>query len=154
MDLPRLLVLPRHITFDFLPDHEDATSLTLGPSRSTVLDLLKAETLSELSGPTEPGEAFVGELTVTLCEARNLGTWNVAGLSNQYCQLSLGDHVQESKKNDKTSHPAGPADPVWNQVKHVATCHLAVLRWQGADWGWGWGVRISNSGWRTQSIRS
>ena len=51
-----------------------------------------------------------------------------SGLSNPYCQLSLGEHVQESKKNEDTSHPAGPADPVWNQVKHTAHCHLA-----GAD---------------------
>lgn len=115
VDLPRLLVLPRHITFDFLAQGEDRRQLSPG---SPVLDLLTKEAVSGLATQSEPSEHFVGELTVTLCEARNLSTWNLTGWSNPYCVLTLGDRSQESKRNRETSLPAGSRDPVWNQDFH------------------------------------
>ncbi|CAM6095589.1 unnamed protein product [Calypogeia fissa] len=108
VDLPRLLVLPRHITFDFLPHGQD-------PLTSTLMDLLKSEAVTEASTQTEPTEAFVGELSVTVCEARDLPIQGLVGWSNPYVTLALGDQVIESKRNKETSHPSGYRDPVWNQ---------------------------------------
>jgi Ca2+-dependent lipid-binding protein len=128
VDLPRLLVLPRHITFDFLPQGQNAmesveameASLESGVMdesvASGVLDLLKSgvtETAPQQAA--EPSEAFVGELSVTVCEARDLPIRGFTGWSNPYCILALGDQVIESKRNKETSHPAGHKDPVWNQ---------------------------------------
>eukprot|EP00271_Cylindrocystis_brebissonii_P008694 TRINITY_DN23173_c0_g1_i1.p1 TRINITY_DN23173_c0_g1~~TRINITY_DN23173_c0_g1_i1.p1 ORF type:complete len:1089 (-),score=143.19 TRINITY_DN23173_c0_g1_i1:302-3568(-) len=116
VDLPRLLVLPRTLTFDFLPSGEGFSTGPSDPSVHTVLDLLTTETLSGLATQVEePSEHFVGELTVTLCDARNLPTWNLSGWSNPFCVLTLGEQVVESKRNRETSHPAGSTDPVWNQ---------------------------------------
>jgi Ca2+-dependent lipid-binding protein len=83
---------------------------------SGVLDLLKSgvtETAPQQAA--EPSEAFVGELSVTVCEARDLPIRGFTGWSNPYCILALGDQVIESKRNKETSHPAGHKDPVWNQ---------------------------------------
>jgi hypothetical protein len=128
VDLPRLLVLPCHITFDFLPQGQNAmesveameASLESGVMdesvASGVLDLLKSG-VTEIAPQqaAEPSEAFVGELSVTVCEARDLPIRGFTGWSNPYCILALGDQVIESKRNKETSHPAGHKDPVWNQ---------------------------------------
>ncbi|KAL2641746.1 hypothetical protein R1flu_009333 [Riccia fluitans] len=108
VDLPRLLVLPRHITFDFLPQGQD-------PLATSLMDLLKSEVVADASRQNEPSEAFVGELTVTVCEARRLPIIGLTGWSNPYCTLALGDQVMESKRNKETSHPSSFRDPVWNQ---------------------------------------
>ncbi|KAG6542115.1 hypothetical protein Mapa_016467 [Marchantia paleacea] len=108
VDLPRLLVLPRHITFDFLPQGQD-------PLATTLMDLLKSDTVADASRQSEPTDAFVGELSVTVCEARDLPIRGLTGWSNPYCTLALGDQVVESKRNKETSHPSGFKDPVWNQ---------------------------------------
>ncbi|KAL3691086.1 hypothetical protein R1sor_004737 [Riccia sorocarpa] len=108
VDLPRLLVLPRHITFDFLPQGQD-------PLATSLIDLLRNEVVADTSRQNEPSEAFVGELTVTVCEARGLPITGLTGWSNPYCTLALGDQVMESKRNKETSHPSSFRDPVWNQ---------------------------------------
>ncbi|CAI5491562.1 unnamed protein product [Closterium sp. Naga37s-1] len=131
VDLPRLLVLPRHITFDFLPAGEDPQQHMAAAASAMVLDLLKSETLTGLAGqrpssaasglvPTrmEPSDSFVGELSVTLCEARNLPSYGLSVWSNPYCRLMVGDVMVESKRNSETSHPSGARDPVWNQDFH------------------------------------
>lgn len=128
VDLPKLIVLPRHITFDFLPYKEDealASSLLvqiLGNGSPGALAAAPAGTLDAAGPPVgwpmmhgEPGEAYVGELTVTLCGARGLSSWGLAALSNPYCTLSVGNQFVESKRNRATSHPSGPREPVWNQ---------------------------------------
>jgi hypothetical protein len=130
---------------------------------AVVLDLLKSETFSGLAEHGDPSDAFVGELSVTLCAARNLPSWYFSGperffpfsltilssvfysicnllfdsvfhlffgffpivfltdnfhpgWSDPYCDLVIDDQRAESKRNSETSHPAGPRDPVWNQV--------------------------------------
>ncbi|CAI5478416.1 unnamed protein product [Closterium sp. Yama58-4] len=131
VDLPRLLVLPRHITFDFLPAGEDPQQHMAAAASAMVLDLLKSETFTGLAGqrpssaasglvPTrmEPSDSFVGELSVTLCEARNLPSYGLSVWSNPYCRLMVGDVMVESKRNSETSHPSGARDPVWNQDFH------------------------------------
>lgn len=127
VDLPRLLVLPRHITFDFMPqgqnvmDSVEAMEASLESGQmdesiaSGVLDLLKTGTTEPKLPQAEPSEAFVGELSVTVCDARDLPIRGFTGWSNPYCILALGDQVLESKRNKETSHPAGHKDPVWNQ---------------------------------------
>lgn len=48
----------------------------------------------------EPNENFVGELTVTLCEARNLPTWNFSGGKfRAYCLSSLNRYFWAVFKN-------------------------------------------------------
>lgn len=127
VDLPRLLVLPRHITFDFMPqgqnvmDSVEAMEASLESGQmdesiaSGVLDLLKTGTTEPNLPQAEPSEAFVGELSVTVCDAHDLPIRGFTGWSNPYCILALGDQVLESKRNKETSHPAGHKDPVWNQ---------------------------------------
>ncbi|CAI7777654.1 unnamed protein product [Closterium sp. NIES-53] len=106
VDLPRLLVLPRHITFDFLPAGEDPQQHMAAAASAMVLDLLKSETFTGLAGqrpssaasglvPTrmEPSDSFVGELSVTLCEARNLPSYGLSGGCPSY---GLSDGCQGS----------------------------------------------------------
>lgn len=45
-------------------------------------------------GVTLP-DAFKGELSVALREARNLPVWGFPGQSNPYARLVLGDQVRE-----------------------------------------------------------
>ncbi|GBG75291.1 hypothetical protein CBR_g19924 [Chara braunii] len=111
IDLPKLFVLPRHITFDFLP--HDVSNIS-----PNIMDLVRNEMPSPTVGSveqTEANEAFVGELSVTLCEGRNLPIRGLTGWSNPYCTLGLGTQIMESKRNNETSAPAGRRDPVWNQ---------------------------------------
>lgn len=127
IDLPRLLVLPRHITFDFLPQGQNVmdsmeameASVESGAMdesiASGVLDLLKTASSEPAVPQKDPSEAFVGELSVTICDARGLPIRGFTGWSNPYCILTLGDQVLESKRNKETSQPSGPKDPVWNQ---------------------------------------
>ncbi|KAG0615125.1 hypothetical protein M758_5G016500 [Ceratodon purpureus] len=127
VDLPRLLVLPRHITFDFLPQGQNVmdsmeameASVESGAMdesiASGVLDLLKTASTEPAAPQDDPSEAFVGELSVTICDARDLPIRGFTGWSNPYCILTLGDQVLESKRNKETSHPSGHKDPVWNQ---------------------------------------
>lgn len=159
VDLPRLLVLPRHITFDFLPAGEDVAQHM---ASAMVLDLLKSETFTGLAGerpfspsassgsrsldgvsatgyedgngalgrqfslsslagaaamgavtaamsnpglvPTrmEPSDAFVGELSVTLCEARNLPSFGMSGMEPncRFC-LTLLLHVNTTVRGQQ-----------------------------------------------------
>lgn len=127
VDLPRLLVLPRHITFDFLPQGQNVmdsmeameASVESGAMdesiASGVMDLLKTAATEPAVPQDDPSEAFVGELSVTICDARDLPIRGFTGWSNPYCILTLGDQVLESKRNKETSHPSGHKDPIWNQ---------------------------------------
>ncbi|GJR09510.1 tricalbin-3 isoform X1 [Tanacetum coccineum] len=57
---------------------------------------------------------FVGELSVTLVDARKL-TYAFFGKSDPYVVLRLGDQVIRSKKNSQTTVIGAPGEPIWNQ---------------------------------------
>ncbi|XP_020581851.1 extended synaptotagmin-2-like [Phalaenopsis equestris] len=97
-DLPGLFVRPRKIVLDF------QKGKALGP----VTDNLKADT-------TEEGNRdFVGELSVTLVDARKLAFLRI-GKTDPYVVLRLGNQVIRSKKNSQTTVIGPPGEPIWNQ---------------------------------------
>ncbi|KAH0469855.1 hypothetical protein IEQ34_001413 [Dendrobium chrysotoxum] len=97
-DLPGLFVRPRKIVLDF------QKGKALGP----ITDNFKADT-------TEEGnKEFVGELSVTLVDARKLAFVRI-GKTDPYVVLKLGDQVIRSKKNSQTTVIGPPGEPIWNQ---------------------------------------
>ncbi|KAA3454046.1 Extended synaptotagmin-1 [Gossypium australe] len=82
----------------------------------------------------EKNKNFVGELSVTLVDARKLSYHNLlyayvaslpftifnsahllSGKTDPYVVLSLGDQVIRSKKNSQTTVIGPPGEPIWNQ---------------------------------------
>ncbi|KAK0574827.1 hypothetical protein LWI29_029732 [Acer saccharum] len=95
-DLPRLFVRPKKIVLDF------QKGKAVGP----VANYFK-------SGEMQEGNKdFVGELSVTLVDARKLLYF---GKTDPYVALSLGDQVIRSKKNSQTTVIGPPGEPIWNQ---------------------------------------
>ncbi|ONK76346.1 uncharacterized protein A4U43_C03F26630 [Asparagus officinalis] len=101
-DLPRLFVRPRKIVLDF------QKGKALGP----VSDDPKADAVPEGT------QNFVGELSVTLVDARKLA-YAISGKTDPYVILSLGDQVIRSKKNSQTTVIGPPGEPIWNQDFHL-----------------------------------
>ncbi|XP_064946830.1 uncharacterized protein LOC135597576 isoform X3 [Musa acuminata AAA Group] len=97
-DLPRLFVLPKKILLDF------QKGKALGP----VSHDFKVEAVQERS------KDFVGELSVTLVDARKLAYPKI-GKTDPYVVLTLGDQVFQSKKNSQTTVTGPPGEPIWNQ---------------------------------------
>ncbi|XP_020242314.1 synaptotagmin-2-like [Asparagus officinalis] len=97
-DLPRLFVRPKKIVLDF------QKGKALGP----VSNDGKAETNNE------GNKDFVGELSVTLVDARKLG-YVIFGKTDPFVVLSLGDQAIRSKKNSQTTVFGPPGEPIWNQ---------------------------------------
>uniref|UniRef100_A0A804HZM2 C2 domain-containing protein n=1 Tax=Musa acuminata subsp. malaccensis TaxID=214687 RepID=A0A804HZM2_MUSAM len=97
-DLPRLFVLPKKIVLDF------QKGKALGP----VSHDFKVEAVQERS------KDFVGELSVTLVDARKLAYPKI-GKTDPYVVLTLGDQVFQSKKNSQTTVTGPPGEPIWNQ---------------------------------------
>lgn len=101
-DLPRLFVRPKKI----------------------VLDFQKGRAVGPVSDGFEPGEIqernkdFVGELSVTLVDARKLA-YVFYGKTDPYVVLSLGDQIIRSKKNSQTTVIGPPGEPIWNQDFHL-----------------------------------
>ncbi|KAL8105599.1 hypothetical protein AgCh_029413 [Apium graveolens] len=97
-DLPRLFVRPKKI----------------------VLDFQKGKAVGPLSTDYKSGEVqegnkdFVGELSVTLVDARKL-SYAFPGKTDPYVILRLGDQVIRSKKNSQTTVIGPPGEPIWNQ---------------------------------------
>ncbi|KAK1390271.1 Calcium-dependent lipid-binding (CaLB domain) family protein [Heracleum sosnowskyi] len=97
-DLPRLFVRPKKI----------------------VLDLLKGKAVGPLPTDFKSGEMqegtkdFVGELSVTLVDARKL-SYVFLGKTDPYVTLRLGDQAMHSKKNSQTTVTGPPGEPIWNQ---------------------------------------
>ncbi|PKA65187.1 Synaptotagmin-3 [Apostasia shenzhenica] len=97
-DLPGLFVRPRKIVLDF------QKGKAVGP----VNDDLKTESA------VEGNKYFVGELSVTLVDARKLAYVRF-GKTDPYVVLRLGDQVIQSKKNSRTTVIGPPGEPIWNQ---------------------------------------
>ncbi|GMJ04548.1 hypothetical protein like AT3G19830 [Hibiscus trionum] len=98
-DLPRLFVRPKKIVLDF------QKGKAVGP----VPNNLKPEEIQE-----EKNKDFVGELSVTLVDARKL-SYVFYGKTDPYVVLTLGDQVICSKKNSQTTVIGPPGEPIWNQ---------------------------------------
>lgn len=97
-DLPRLFVRPKKIVLDF------QKGKAVGP----VTNDFK-------SGEIQEGNKdFVGELSVTLVDARKL-SYVFFGKTDPYVTLRLGDQVIRSKKNSQTTVIGPPGEPIWNQ---------------------------------------
>ncbi|KAK6921444.1 C2 domain [Dillenia turbinata] len=102
MDLPRLFVRPKKI----------------------VLDFQKGKAVGPISNDFKTGEMqdgnkdFVGELSVTLVDARKL-SYVFYGKTDPYVILSLGDQTIRSKKNSQTTVIGPPGEPIWNQDFHM-----------------------------------
>eukprot|EP00898_Chlorokybus_atmophyticus_P003834 jgi/Chlat1/4451/Chrsp29S04563 len=106
-DLPAMFIFPKCIRFD------------IKPTESAVAAAMVANGGKQLSAMPPPAhDSFVGELSVTLREARGLPTVRFLrwGRSDPYCVLSLGTQVRQSKRNTDTSFvPANSSSAVWNQ---------------------------------------
>ncbi|KAL8208175.1 hypothetical protein R6Q57_007587 [Mikania cordata] len=97
-DLPRLFVRPKKIVLDF------QKGKAVGPVRN---DFKTGEI-------QEGNKDFVGELSVTLVDARKL-SYTFFGKTDPYVILRLGDQVIRSKKNSQTTVIGPPGEPIWNQ---------------------------------------
>ncbi|KAL2938937.1 Uncharacterized protein RDABS01_022386 [Bienertia sinuspersici] len=112
-DLPRLFVRPKKIVLDF------QKGKAVGP----VPEVFKSGDVQEKN------EDSVGELSVTLVDARNLSyalygmIFNSAviltGKTDPYVVLRLGDQIIRSKKNSQTTVIGPPGEPIWNQDFHM-----------------------------------
>ncbi|KAK1380479.1 Calcium-dependent lipid-binding family protein [Heracleum sosnowskyi] len=97
-DLPRLFVRPKKIVLDF------QKGKAVGPLPTDFK-----------SGEVQEGNRdFVGELSVTLVDARKL-SYAFFGKTDPYVILRLGDQVIHSKKNSQTTVIGPPGEPIWNQ---------------------------------------
>ncbi|KAM1064776.1 hypothetical protein ACFX15_019855 [Malus domestica] len=97
-DLPRLFVRPKKIVLDF------QKGKAVGPVGNDFK-----------SGDIQEGNKdFVGELSVTLVDARKL-SYVFYGKTDPYVTLSLGDQIIRSKKNSQTTVIGPPGEPIWNQ---------------------------------------
>ncbi|XP_021292989.1 tricalbin-3 [Herrania umbratica] len=103
VDLPRLFVRPKKIVLDF------QKGKAVGP----VANNLKSGEIQE-----EKNKDFVGELSVTLVDARKL-SYVFYGKTDPYVVLNLGDQVIRSKKNSQTTIIGPPGEPIWNQDFHL-----------------------------------
>ncbi|KAJ6851808.1 tricalbin-3-like [Iris pallida] len=97
-DLPKLFVRPRQTVLDFQKGR------ALGP----VSDNSKADAINE------GNKDFVGELSVTVVDARKLA-YVIFGKTDPYVVLCLGDQMIRSKKNSQTTVIGPPGEPIWNQ---------------------------------------
>ncbi|GIL43724.1 hypothetical protein Vafri_1308 [Volvox africanus] len=130
VDLPALMVLPQRLEINIPPSVTTIAEAAVG--RDTIMravasavlqaDAVEAALLAALPlGPQTPAggvtlpEAFKGELSVTLREARDLPVWGFPGQSNPYVRLVLGEQAVQSRREGDTSHPGRHRAPVWNQ---------------------------------------
>ncbi|MQM04359.1 hypothetical protein Taro_037163 [Colocasia esculenta] len=101
-DLPRLFVRPKKIVLDFQK----------GKALGLVPDDFKTDTIQE------GNKDFVGELSVTLVDARSVPYLFLAK-TDPYVVLSMGDQVIRSKRNSQTTVIGPPGKPIWNQDFHM-----------------------------------
>ncbi|KAL4570027.1 hypothetical protein LXL04_025676 [Taraxacum kok-saghyz] len=98
-DLPRLFVRPNKIVLDF------QKGKAVGPVPKNDFK----------TGEMQDGNKdFVGELSVTLVDARKL-SYAFFGKTDPFVVLRLGDQVIRSKKNSQTTVIGPPGEPIWNQ---------------------------------------
>ncbi|KAL9296302.1 hypothetical protein ACSQ67_022198 [Phaseolus vulgaris] len=100
-DLPKLFVRPKKIVLDF------QKGKAVGPVAGDVK-----------SGEMQGNKDSVGELSVTLVDARKL-SYIFYGKTDPYVVLGLGNQVIRSKKNSQTTVIGPPGMPIWNQDFHM-----------------------------------
>ena len=130
VDLPGLMVLPNRLEIDLSPSVTAVAEAAVGRDvvmqavASAVMQVEAVEQSLEGALPLERQEdaggfklpeTFVGELTVSLREARGLPVWGLPGSSNPYCQFSLGMQSFGSKRSNDTGKGGFHGNPVWNQ---------------------------------------
>ncbi|CAN1151085.1 SYT2 [Linum perenne] len=99
VDLPRLFVRPKKIVLDF------QKGKSVGPVTDDGLQAGETQ---------EKNKDFVGELSVTVVDARKL-SYLLYGKTDPYVVLKLGDQTIRSKKNSQTTVIGPPGEPIWNQ---------------------------------------
>ncbi|CAI5491650.1 unnamed protein product [Closterium sp. Naga37s-1] len=125
-DLPRLLVLPRHISLDFLPPGMDAdedtdagtdvgadvaADVAAGMRADVAGDVAQWRTEAAASAVGDTSDAFKGELSVTLCEARNLPTSPLSLLSLPTSPPSPHTPPSSSLSSSPTKPPSSSSRP-------------------------------------------
>jgi len=86
-------------------------------SREELWDLFQ-EVLQASDIIQDGNKDFVGELSVTLVDARKL-SFVLFGKTDPYVVMILGDQVIKSKKNSQTTVIGLPGEPIWNQDFHL-----------------------------------
>ncbi|KAJ1281738.1 hypothetical protein BS78_04G328500 [Paspalum vaginatum] len=109
-DLPRLFVRPKKIVLDFQKGR------AMGPVSGSVASEIIQNVASDLI--QDGNKDFVGELSVTLVDARKL-SFVLFGETDPYVVMILGDQVIKSKKNSQTTVIGLPGEPIWNQDFHL-----------------------------------
>lgn len=109
-DLPRLFVRPKKIVLDFQKGR------AMGPVSGGVASEIIQNVASDLI--QEGNKDFVGELSVTLVDARKL-SFVLFGKTDPYVVMIIGDQVIKSKKNSQTTVIGLPGEPIWNQDFHM-----------------------------------
>uniref|UniRef100_A0A0A9DCP4 C2 domain-containing protein n=1 Tax=Arundo donax TaxID=35708 RepID=A0A0A9DCP4_ARUDO len=125
-DLPRLFVRPKKIVLDFQKGR------AMGPVAGSVASEIIQNVASDII--QDGNKDFVGELSVTLVDARKL-SFVLFGKTDPYVVMILGDQVIKSKKNSQTTVIGLPGEPIWNQDFHllVANPHKQKLTIQVKD---------------------
>ena len=146
VDLPGLMVLPRRLEINIPPAVTAVAEAAVGRDavmRAVASAVLQADALENALAAALPlgpqsaaggislPDSFVGELTVTLLEGRDLPVWGFPWQSNPYCRLTLGNQAVRSRREDATSHAGSHRAPVWNQefqllVEDPASQALAI----------------------------
>ncbi|KAH7511519.1 hypothetical protein FEM48_ZijujUnG0006400 [Ziziphus jujuba var. spinosa] len=92
--------------------------------KKIVLDFQKGKAVGLVPNDLKPGDMqegnkdFVGELSVTIVDARKL-CYFFYDKTDPYVILSLGDQVICSKKNSQTTLIGPLGEPIWNQDFHM-----------------------------------
>ena len=130
VDLPGVMVLPRRLEINIPPAVTAVAEAAVGRDavmRAVATAVLQADALEtalaaalplgpqSAAGGVSLPDSFVGELCVTLHEARDLPVWGFPWQSNPYCRLTLGSQAVRSRRDDATSHAGSHRAPVWNQ---------------------------------------
>ncbi|AQK55223.1 tricalbin-3 isoform X1 [Zea mays] len=109
-DLPRLFVRPKKIVLDFQKGR------AMGPVSGSVASDIIQNVATDLI--QEGNKDFVGELSVTLVDARKL-SFVLFGKTDPYVVMIIDDQVIKSKKNSQTTVIGLPGEPIWNQDFHM-----------------------------------
>uniref|UniRef100_A0ACD5ZAW3 Uncharacterized protein n=1 Tax=Avena sativa TaxID=4498 RepID=A0ACD5ZAW3_AVESA len=117
-DLPRLFVRPKKIVLDF--EKGRAMGPVAGDVTSDIIQNVASGIMQGVATElTQDGNKdFVGELSVTLVDARKL-SFVLFGKTDPYVAMILGDQVIKSKKNSQTTVTGLPEEPIWNQDFHM-----------------------------------
>ncbi|CAM0942699.1 unnamed protein product [Alopecurus aequalis] len=117
-DLPRLFVRPKKIVLDF--EKGRAMGPVAGDVASDIIQNVASGIMQGVATDLaqDGNKDFVGELSVTLVDARKL-RFVLFGKSDPYVAMILGDQVIKSKKNSQTTVTGLPGEPIWNQDFHM-----------------------------------